>query len=162
MRSVNKEKQETKTSNSKQTSTLGLTGGQVIELVSIGAEVVTSAFNFFTEIEKTKQIAIDAQVRIKESDNHLASSLAKFEKDMLQIQKEYELESQKLQNEFDLKMKQLSLVEKMIDKIDKLEITINIYQEKEGMTSSIVMKLFDQLHQQKLTQINALSNLGQL
>lgn len=79
---------------------------------------------------------------------------------MLQIQKNYELESQKLNNDYNLKMRQLDLIEKLIDKIDKIEIEIKIYQEKDGLTSSYVMTLFEQLHQQKLSYMNNLILLG--
>jgi len=134
---------------------------QVTKIVKTGAEVIKSGFDLFKEIEKTKQITVKAQIRITESNNGLATELARFEKDMFKIQKDYELEFKKIDDDFKLKMRHLDLVEKMIDKIDKLEITINVYQDKEGMTSSSVMILFEQLHQEKLTYINALATLGQ-
>ncbi len=134
---------------------------QVTEIIKIGADVIKSGFDLFKEIEKTKQIAIEAQVRINESNNRLASELAGFEKDMFKIQKEYELESKKLDNDYSLKMRQLDLIEKLIDKIDKIEIEIKIYQDKDGLTSSSVMTLFEQLHQQKLSYMNNLVLLGQ-
>jgi len=156
MRNVKKTKKRTNNSDK-----VSLTGSQVVEVVNTIAEVAKSRFDLLSEMERTKQIAIDAQVKIRESDNNLASKLAEFEKDMLKIQKDYELESKKIENDYNLKMRHLDLVEKMIDKIDKLEVTIHIYQEKEGMTSSTVITLFEQLHQEKITYINALSNLGQ-
>lgn len=134
---------------------------EMIEVLKVGADVVKSGIDLFKEIEKTKQIAIDAQVRIRESNNRLNSELAEFEKDMFKIQKEYELASQKLDNDYNLKMRQLDLIEKLIDKIDKIEIEIKIYQNKEGMTSSSVMVLFEQIHQQKLSYMNNLVLLGQ-
>jgi len=140
---------------------INLSGNQAIELVNTVADVVKSGFNWLNEIEKTKQIAIEAQVRITESNNRLTSELAEFEKDMLKIQKEYELESKKLDNDYNLKMRQLDLIEKLIDKIDKIEIEIKTYQDKDGLTSSSVMTLFEQLHQQKLSYMNNLVLLGQ-
>jgi len=134
---------------------------EIIEVVKVGADVVKSGIDLFKEIEKTKQITIEAQVRIRKSDNRLSSELAGFEKDMLKIQKDYELASQKLDDDFKSKMRQLDLIEKLIDKIDKVEIEIKIYQDKEGMTSSSVMVLFEQMHQQKLSYMNNLVLLGQ-
>jgi len=157
MRSVKKNRTKKETSGVK----INLSGNQAIELVNTVSDVVKSTFNWLHEIEKTKQIAIDAQVRITESNNRLASELAGFEKDMLKIQREYELESKKLDNDYNLKMRQLDLIEKLIDKIDKIEIEIKIYQDKEGLTSSSVMVLFEQMHQQKLSYMNNLVLLGQ-
>ena len=138
-----------------------LSGNQVIEVVNTVADVAKSGFDWLKEIEKTKQIAIEAQVRIMESNNHLSSELKELEKDMLKIQIEYELESRKLDNEYNVKMRQLDLIEKLIDKIDKIEIEIKVYQDKEGLTSSSVMILFEQLHHQKLSYMNNLVLLGQ-
>jgi len=95
MRSVKKNRTKKETSGVK----INLSGNQAIELVNTVSDVVKSTFNWLHEIEKTKQIAIDAQVRITESNNRLASELAGFEKDMLKIQREYELESKKLDND---------------------------------------------------------------
>jgi len=158
MRSAKKNRTTTKDSGTK----INLSGNEAIELVNTLADVVKSGFNWLNEIEKTKQIAIEAQIRITESNNRLASELSKFEKDMLKIQKEYELESKKLDNDYNLKMRQLDLIEKLIDKIDKIEIEIKIYQDKDGLTSSYVMILFEQLHQQKLSYMNNLVLLGQV
>lgn len=157
MRSIKKEK----TTKSDTGIKINLSGNQVIDLVNTAADVIKSGFDLFKEIEKTKQLAIDAQIKITESNNRLASELADFEKEMIQIQKNYELESQKLNNDYNLKMRQLDLIEKLIDKIDKIEIEIKIYQEKDGLTSSYVMILFEQLHQQKLSYMNNLILLGQ-
>ena len=156
MRSAKKEK----TTKSDMGTKINLSGNQVINLVNTAADVIKSGFDLFKEIEKTKQLAIDAQIRITESNNRLVSELADFEKEMLQIQKNYELEFQKLNNDYNLKMRQLDLIEKLIDKIDKIEIEIKIYQEKDGLTSSYVMTLFEQLHQQKLSYMNNLILLG--
>jgi hypothetical protein len=157
MRSVKRNRTTKESSGVK----INLSGNQAIELVNTVADVVKSGFNWLNEIEKTKQIAIEAQVRITESNNRLSSELAEFEKDIFKIQKEYELESKKLDNDYNLKMRQLDLIEKLIDKIDKVEIEIKIYQDKDGLTSSSVMTLFEQLHQQKLSYMNNLVLLGQ-
>ena len=157
MRSVKKNRTTREDSGVK----INLSGNQAIELVNTVTDVLKSGFNWLNEIEKTKQIAIEAQARITESNNRLASELAEFEKDMLKIQREYELESQKLDNDYNLRMRQLDLIEKLIDKIDKIEIEIKIYQDKVGLTSSSVMTLFEQLHQQKLSYMNNLVLLGQ-
>jgi len=157
MRSVKKNRTTKEASGDK----INLSGNQAIELANTVTDVLKSGFNWLNEIEKTKQIAIEAQVRITESNNRLASELAEFEKDMLKIQREYELESQKLDNDYNLRMRQLDLIEKLIDKIDKIEIEIKIYQDKVGLTSSSVMTLFEQLHQQKLSYMNNLVLLGQ-
>lgn len=156
MRRAKKEK----TTKSDMGTKINLSGNQVINLVNTAADVIKSGFDLFKEIEKTKQLAIDAKIRITESNNRLVSELADFEKEMLQIQKNYELEFQKLNNDYNLKMRQLDLIEKLIDKIDKIEIEIKIYQEKDGLTSSYVMTLFEQLHQQKLSYMNNLILLG--
>jgi len=157
MRSVKKNRTTKEAGGAK----VNLSGSQAVEIVNTVADVVKSGFNWLNEIEKTKQIAIEAQVRITESNNRLTSELAGFEKDMLKIQKEYELESKKLDNDYNLKMRQLDLIEKLIDKIDKIEIEIKIYQDKDGLTSASVMTLFEQLHQQKLSYMNNLVLLGQ-
>jgi len=157
MRSVKKNRTTKEASGDK----INLSGNQAIELANTVTDVLKSGFNWLNEIEKTKQIAIEAQARITESNNRLASELAEFEKDMLKIQREYELESQKLDNDYNLRMRQLDLIEKLIDKIDKIEIEIKIYQDKVGLTSSSVMTLFEQLHQQKLSYMNNLVLLGQ-
>jgi len=156
MRSVNKNR-TTKDNGVK----INLSGNQAIELVNTAAEVVKSGFNWLNEIEKTKQIAIEAQVRITESNNRLSSELVEFEKDMLKIQREFEIEFKKLDDEYNLKMRQLDLIDKLISKIDQIEVEIKTYQDKDGLTSSYVMKLFEQLHQQKLSYMNNLVLLGQ-
>ena len=140
---------------------VNLSGSQAVEIVNTVADVVKSGFNWLNEIEKTKQIAIEAQARITESNNRLTSKVARFEKDMFKIQRDFELEFKRLDNDFKLKNRQLDLIEKLIDKIDKIEIEIKIYQEKDGLTSSSVMTLFEQLHQQKLSYMNNLVQLGQ-
>lgn len=157
MRSVKKNRTTKNTSGVK----INLSGDQAIELTNTVADVVKSGFNWLNEIEKTKQIAIEAQVRITESNNRLASELAQFEKEMLEIQRNFELEFKKLDDEYKLKNRQLDLIERLIDKIDKIEIEIKIYQDKDGLTSSSVMTLFEQLHQQKLSYMNNLVQLGQ-
>jgi hypothetical protein len=134
---------------------------QVTEIIKVGGDVIKSSFDLFKEIEKTKQIAIEAQTRITESNNLLTAELARFEKDMLEIQRNFEIEFKKLDDDFKLRNRQLDLIEKLIDKIDKIEIEIKIYQEKDGLTSESVMKLFEQLHQQKLAYMNNLVLLGQ-
>jgi len=139
---------------------INLSDSQIIDLANTGVDVIKSGFDWFKEIEKTKQIAIEAQVRIAESNNRLASDLAEFEKEMFRIQKEYELEFKKLDDEFKFKNRQLDLIEKLIDKIDKIEIEIKIYQERDGLTSQSVMTLFEQLHQQKMSFIDHLVQLG--
>jgi len=53
------------------------------------------------------------------------------------------------------------MIEKLIDKMDNLEITIKVYQDKDGLTSPYVMNLFEQLHQQKISFINNLTLLGE-
>ncbi|MGD9554492.1 MAG: hypothetical protein AB7E37_08010 [Candidatus Altimarinota bacterium] len=156
MRSANKNR-TTKDNGLK----INLSGNQAVEIVTTVADVIKSGFDWLKEIEKTKQIAIEAQVRITESNNRLASELAEFEKDIYKIQNEYELELKKLDNDYNLKVRQLDLIEKLIDKIDKVEIEIKIYQDKDGLTSSSVMTLFEQLHQQKLSYMNNLVLLGQ-
>ncbi len=155
MRSANKNR------TTKEDTGLKINLNQAIELANTVADVVKSGFDWLNEIEKTKQIAIEAQVRITESNNRLASELTEFERDMFKIQRDYELESKKLDNDYNLKIRQLDLIEKLIDKIDKIEIEIKIYQEKDGLTSSSVMTLFEQLHQQKLSYMNNLVLLGQ-
>ncbi|MBT5491084.1 hypothetical protein HOK00_01935 [bacterium] len=140
---------------------IDLSGNQFIEIVNTGAEVLKSGFDLFKEIERTKQIAMESGVRIAESNNRLASELAEFERDIFKIQRNYELESQKLDYDYNLKLRQLDLIEKLIDKIDKIEIEIKIYQENDGLTSSSVMTLFEHLHQQKLSFMNNLVLLGQ-
>lgn len=139
---------------------INLSGNQFTEVVNTGAEVLKSGFDLFKEIERTKQIALDSKVRIAESNNRLTSELAEFEKDIFKIQRNYELESQRLDNNYNLKLRQLDLIEKLIDKIDKIEIEIKIYQTNDGLTSSSVMTLFEQLHEQKLSFMNNLVLLG--
>ncbi len=134
---------------------------QISELAKAGVDVVKSGLDLFNEIEKTKQIAIEAEVKIKESNNNLSSKLAEFEKDILKIQREFELEYKKLGDEHIFKMRQLDLIEKLIDKIDKVEIEIKVYQKEDGLTSSTVMTLFEQLHHQKLAYMNNLVSLSQ-
>lgn len=140
---------------------INLSGNQFTEVVNTGTEVLKSGFDLFKEIEKTKQIALDSKVRIAESNNRLTSELAEFEKDIFKIQRNYELESQRLDNNYNLKLRQLDLIEKLIDKIDKIEIEIKIYQTNDGLTSSSVMTLFEQLHEQKLSFMNNLVLLGE-
>jgi len=137
MRSAKKKKINT----SKNSGGVNLSGNQIVNLVNTGAEVIKSGFDWLNEIEKTKQIAIEAKVRITESNNKLASELAKFEKDIFEIQRKFEIEFKKLDDDFKLKNRQLDLIEKLIDKIDKIEIEIKIYQKEEGLTSQSVMIL---------------------
>lgn len=157
MRSVKKNRTTKESSGIK----VNLSGNQEVEIVNTVADVVKSGFNWLNEIEKTKQIAIEARVRITESNNQLTMELAKFEKEMLEIKKNYELEFKKLDDDFKLKNRQLDLIEKLIDKIDKIEIEIKIYQENDGLTAPSVMALFQQLHEQKLSYMNNLVLLGQ-
>ena len=75
MRSAKKEK----TTKSDMGTKINLSGNQVINLVNTAADVIKSGFDLFKEIEKTKQLAIDAKIRITESNNRLVSELADFE-----------------------------------------------------------------------------------
>jgi len=161
VRSVKKTRDTNSKNSSSSINKTKLSGEQVIDLANTAADVIKSGFNWLNEIEKTKQIAIDAQVRIVESNNRLVFELAQFEKDIFEIQKRFEIEFKKLDDDFKLKNRQLDLIEKLIDKIDKIEIEIKIYQEKDGLTSQYVMTLFEQLHQQKLAYMNNLVQLGQ-
>ena len=138
-----------------------LSGAQTIELMNVGVDMIKSSFDWLNEVEKTKQLAIDAQVRITESNNRLASEIASFEKDMLEIQRKFEIEFKKLDDDFKLKNRQLDLIEKLIDKIDTIEVEIKIYQKEDGLTSPSVMTLFEQLHQQKLSYMKNLVLLGE-
>jgi len=155
VRSVKKGKVVSKKSDSK------FSGSEVIELAKVGADVVKSGFDWLNEIEKTKQLSIEAQVRITESNNKLAMEMARFEKEMLEIQRNFELEFKRLDDDFKLRNRQLDLIEKLIDKIDKIEVEIKVYQKEEGLNSHYVMTLFEQLHQQKLSYMNNLVQLGQ-
>ena len=52
------------------------------------------------------------------------------------------------------------MIRDLVDSIDKIEIEIKIYQERDGLTSQSVMTLFEQLHQQKISFIDHLVQLG--
>jgi hypothetical protein len=140
----------------KQNMELNLQGAEVVELAKVGAKVVESGFSWLNEIEKTRQIAIEAEVAMKESDNRLASELASIQRDMLQIQKEFALESKRLDNELTLKLSQHQMIKELLDSLVYMRKQIELYQEKEGLDSPVVLKLLEQLHQQQLTYTNML------
>ncbi len=77
-----------------------------------------------------------------ESDNRLKEKIAEFNKNIKEIETNYELELAKINNEHELKVRQMDLIEKLIGEIDSIKVEIKIYQSKEGLTSSAVMELF--------------------
>lgn len=137
-----------------------LSGNQKVEIIKAGLDVINSSASLLTEIQKTKQAIIDAQVKINESDNELFKKIAEFQKDVVEIERKYDNEFKKLDEDFKLKSRKLDLVEKMIDKIDSLEVQIRVYQNEQGLDSPSVMVLFDKLHEQKLAFMRDLVMLG--
>lgn len=137
-----------------------LSGDQKIELAKVGMQAINSGLSLLSEIERTKQVAIDAQVQMNESDNRLVKEILEFQKDITKIENEYRLEFKRLDDDFKLTSRKMDMIEKMIDKIDSIEIEIKVYQDKEGLNSPSVMILFDHLHKQKLSFINGLLTLG--
>ena len=113
------------------------------------------------EMQKTQQVLADSSVRVVESDNRLKEKIAEFNKNIKEIETNYELELAKINNEHELKVRQMDLIEKLIGEIDSIKVEIKIYQSKEGLTSSAVMELFNQIHNEKLTYMNKLISLGQ-
>lgn len=138
-----------------------LSGSQKVEIIRAGLDVINSSSSLLTEIQKTKQAAIDAQARMRESDNKLFEKLAEFQKEIIRIEYEYEIESKKMDNDFKLKLGNPDLNEKVInstiDSIRNLEVEIGKIQAKQGLDSPIVMALFNQLHELRLCFINKLS-----
>ncbi|MBL0708250.1 MAG: hypothetical protein JJW00_04305 [Sulfurimonas sp.] len=124
---------------------------QTLDVLNSGAEIVKSVLNLLGEVQKTKQISYGAKVRITESDNKLKYHLAEFQKDMYRMQGEYELASQKLDNEHNINMRKLDMMEKMIEHNHSIEAEILRHQDEAGLTSPHVMRLFEQLHQQTLS-----------
>lgn len=137
-----------------------LSGDQRIELVKVGMQAINSGLSLLSEIERTKQVAINAQVQMNESDNRLMKEILEFQKDITEIEKEYRLEFKRIDDDFKLRSRKMDMIEKMIDKIDSIKIEIKVYQDKEGLNSPSVMILFDHLHEQKLSFINGLLTLG--
>ncbi|WP_367109149.1 hypothetical protein [uncultured Psychrobacter sp.] len=162
MKSVNKNRMpnNTPSAGSLKTVNNSLSGSQKVEIIRAGLDVINSGSSLLTEIQKTKQAAIDAQVRMKESDNKLFEKVAEFQKEVIEIERKYNIEFKKLDDDFKLKSRKLDLVEKMIDKIDSLEVQITVYQNEQGLDSATVMILFDKLHEQKLAFMKDLVTLG--
>lgn len=145
---------------SSRTSSGGLSGSQKVEIIKAGFDVINSSSSLLTEIQKTKQAAIEAQERTQASDNRLCEKIAEFQKEVIEIERKYDNEFKKLDDDFKLKSRKLDLVEKMIDKIDSLEVQIRVYQNEQGLDSPSVMVLFDKLHEQKLAFMRDLVMLG--
>ena len=137
-----------------------LSGDQKIQLAKVGMQAINSGFSLLSEIERTKQVAIDAQIQMNESDNRLLKEILGFQKDITKIENEYRLEFKRIDDDFKLTSRKMDMIEKMIDKIDSIEIEIKVYQDKEGLNSPSVMILFNHLHEQKLSFINGLLTLG--
>lgn len=158
MKSVNKNSMPSAESEKKVNNSLS--GSQKVEMIRAGLDVISSSSSLLTEIQKTKQVAIDAQVRMKESDNRLFDKLADFQKEVIEIEHKYDNEFKKLDDDFKLKSRTLDLVEKMIDKIDSIEVQIRVYQNEQGLDSPTVMILFDKLHERNLAFTKVLESLG--
>ena len=162
MKSVNKNRMPNNIPSAGSSKTVNnrLSGNQKVEIIKAGLDVINSSASLLTEIQKTKKAIIDAQVKINESDNELFKKIAEFQKDVVEIERKYDNEFKKLDEDFKLKSRKLDLVEKMIDKIDSLEVQIRVYQNEQGLDSPSVMVLFDKLHEQKLAFMRDLVMLG--
>ena len=162
MKSVNKNRMPNNIPSAGSSKTVNnrLSGSQKVEIIKAGFDVINSSSSLLTEIQKTKQAAIEAQERTQASDNRLCEKIAEFQKEVIEIERKYDNEFKKLDDDFKLKSRKLDLVEKMIDKIDSLEVQIRVYQNEQGLDSPSVMVLFDKLHEQKLAFMRDLVMLG--
>ena len=133
----------------------------VTNLINKGMDIYNNHIDLQKEMQKTQQVLADSSVRVVESDNRLKEKIAEFNKNIKEIETNYELELAKINNEHELKVRQMDLIEKLIGEIDSIKVEIKIYQSKEGLTSSGVMELFNQIHNEKLTYMNKLISLGQ-
>lgn len=133
----------------------------VTNLINKGMDIYNNHIDLQKEMQKTQQVLADSSVRVVESDNRLKEKIAEFNKNIKEIETNYELELAKINNEHELKVRQMDLIEKLIGEIDSIKVEIKIYQSKEGLTSSAVMELFNQIHNEKLTYMNKLISLGQ-
>ena len=133
----------------------------VTNLINKGMDIYNNHIDLQKEMQKTQQALADSRVREVESDNRLKEKIAEFNKNIKEIETNYELELAKINNEHELKVRQMDLIEKLIGEIDSIKVEIKIYQSKEGLTSSAVMELFNQIHNEKLTYMNKLISLGQ-
>ena len=132
----------------------------VTNLINKGMDIYNNHIDLQKEMQKTQQVLADSSVRVVESDNRLKEKIAEFNKNIKEIETNYELELAKINNEHELKVRQMDLIEKLIGEIDSIKVEIKIYQSKEGLTSSAVMELFNQIHNEKLTYMNKLISLG--
>ena len=133
----------------------------VTNLINKGMDIYNNHIDLQKEMQKTQQVLADSSVRVVESDNRLKEKIAEFNKNIKEIETNYELELAKINNEHELKVRQMDLIEKLIGEIDSIKVEIKIYQSKEGLTSSAVIELFNQIHNEKLTYMNKLISLGQ-
>ena len=133
----------------------------VTNLINKGMDIYNNHIDLQKEMQKTQQVLADSSVRVVESDNRLKEKIAEFNKNIKEIETNYELELAKINNEHELKVRQMDLIEKLIGEIDSIKVEIKIYQSKEGLTSSAVMELFNQIHNEKLTYMNKLISLRQ-
>lgn len=68
--------------------------------------------------------------------------------------------SQQLDSTYKDKLSKLKLIKEQMKGIDELEISIKVHQDTDGLTSPIVMGLFDDLHTKRMGCINALIDLS--
>jgi len=125
---------------------------QMIELINIGMEVNKSYIELLKEKEKTKQVAIETEVRITESNNRLVYEMEKLQKEMLEIKCRFERDAKELDDKFESNKQKLYIIERLIDNIERNEKKIEEYD----LSSPFVMEFFEKLHQEKLYIMNLL------
>ena len=141
----------------------GVTESFPFDDVSLVVKVMNKMFALI-DLEEANHIALkcdpEKAIELREHYSGIEGAYH-FNKNIKEIETNYELELAKINNEHELKVRQMDLIEKLIGEIDSIKVEIKIYQSKEGLTSSAVMELFNQIHNEKLTYMNKLISLGQ-
>lgn len=102
----------------------------VTNLINKGMDIYNNHIDLQKEMQKTQQVLADSSVRVVESDNRLKEKIAEFNKNIKEIETNYELELAKINNEHELKVRQMDLIEKLIGEIDSIKVEIKIYQSR--------------------------------
>ena len=139
-----------KTAGAKKSS---MSGAQQVQVIKTGLDVVKSGINLYAEMEKTRQIAINAQAQMHMSDNELKMALAKYEREMFEIEKNYQVKMKELENQQEIKKLELEIIKDIINQTKNMEVTINIYVDSEGLMSDLVMRLRADMHSERVKLI---------
>lgn len=112
------------------------------------------------EKEQTKRILSDNSIKMNDSKNDLKKALAEAKTRNLQIQKEFELNYKKLENEAELNRWKAEIIKEMLITIRELRSRSSEYENQYGVSDEKSIQLSNQLHELSMNLTNQLQLQG--